>query len=128
MTCWACCWCGARSADADYLAQQTGYPGVRLEVASFKVSADSPQSLEVVEYATHAGGQSDTATNLAGNSHLCFRVDDIHAAYASFLARGVRFLSPPVPITAGPNQGGFGVYFYDPDGFTLELFQPPKEK
>jgi hypothetical protein len=56
---------------------------LRLEAASFKVSADSPQSLELVEYATHTGGSS-------------------------------------------PNQGGLALYFYDPDGFTLELFQPPR--
>jgi lactoylglutathione lyase len=116
-----------RSADADYLGAQTGYPGVRLEVASFKVSPDSPQSLEIAQYATHAGGSSDASTNLAGNAHLCFRVDDIQTVYDSFLAQGVRFRSSPVPITSGPNQGGLVVYFYDPDGFTLEMFQPPRE-
>jgi hypothetical protein len=31
-----------------------------------------------------------------------------------------------VTITAGPNAGGLVVYFYDPDGYTLELFQSPK--
>jgi catechol 2,3-dioxygenase-like lactoylglutathione lyase family enzyme len=33
--------------------------------------------------------------------------------------------SEPVTITAGANVGGLVVYFYDPDGYTLELFQPP---
>src|SRR5271165_2247555 len=42
-----------RSTDADYIGQQTGYPGVRLEAASFKVSLESRQSIEVVQYATH---------------------------------------------------------------------------
>lgn len=115
-----------RTADGAYLGEQTGYAGVRMEAASFKVSADSPQSLEIVQYLTHPGGPGNQATNVAGNSHLCFRVDDIQAVYKSFIAQGVRFRSPPVAITSGPNQGGFVVYFYDPDGFTFELFQPPR--
>jgi catechol 2,3-dioxygenase-like lactoylglutathione lyase family enzyme len=99
-----------------------------MEAASFKVSPDSEQSLEVVEYKSHAGGPGNQATNLAGNSHLCLRVDDIQAVYESLTAQGVRFRSPPVAITSGPNQGGFVVYFYDPDGFTFELFQRPPQK
>jgi hypothetical protein len=35
-------------------------------------------------------------------------------------------LSPgPVPITAGINRGAQALYLRDPDGFTIELFQPP---
>jgi catechol 2,3-dioxygenase-like lactoylglutathione lyase family enzyme len=112
--------------ESDYLGQQTGYQGVVLSVASFKVRPDSPQSLEVVQYLSQAGPPAETATNRAGNSHLCLTVDNLHACYQSLLARGVRFKSAPVAITAGPNTGGFVVYFFDPDGYTLELFQPPK--
>lgn len=39
---------------------------------------------------------------------------------------GVRFKSPaPNGITEGVNQGGYSIYFFDPDGITLELVQPP---
>ena len=48
------------------------------------------------------------------------------ACHADLKAKGVRFKSEPVSITAGPNAGGLVVYFYDPDGYTLELFQPPQ--
>jgi lactoylglutathione lyase len=34
-----------RSADADYLGRQTGYPGVRLEVASFQLAPDGRPGL-----------------------------------------------------------------------------------
>jgi lactoylglutathione lyase len=114
-----------RSADADYLGKQTGYPGVRLEAASFQLAPEGGLLLELVQYVTHAGAKTDPATNRAGNTHLCFRVDDIQRAYDSLLARGVRFRTPPVAITAGPNQGGFAVYLSDPDAYTIELFQPP---
>jgi catechol 2,3-dioxygenase-like lactoylglutathione lyase family enzyme len=114
-----------RSADADYLARQTGYPGVRLEAASFQLAPAGGLVLELVQYLTHAGAETDPATNRAGNTHLCFRVDDIRRAYDALLARGVRFRTPPVAITAGPNEGGFAVYLSDPDHYTIELFQPP---
>jgi len=111
--------------DNDYVGLQTGYPGVVLNVASFKVAHDSPQSLEVVQYMNHVGPPVETATNRAGNSHLCITVDDLRACYAELKAKGVEFKTEPVTITAGPNAGGLVVYFYDPDRYMLELFQPP---
>jgi len=114
------------SVTADYVAQQTGYPNVELNVASFKISPDSQQSMEVVQYMNHAGPPAEPATNQAGISHLCILVDDLKASYADLSAKGVHFKSQPVTITAGPNKGGLVVYFNDPDGYTLEMFQPPK--
>lgn len=111
--------------DNEYVALQTGFPGVVLNVASFKVSSESRQSLELVQYMNGAGPQAEMATNRPGSSHLCLTVNDLHACYASLKAQGVTFKSEPVVITSGPNAGGLVVYFYDPDGYTLELFQPP---
>jgi len=113
------------SVTADYVAKQTGYDSVELNVASFRVSPTSSQSLEVVQYMSNAGEPSDQSTNRSGNSHLCLLVDDLRAAYDDMLERGVTFKSEPVEITAGPNAGGLVGYFLDPDGYTLELFQPP---
>ena len=110
---------------ADYVAQQTGFPGVELSVASFQVSPQSRQSLEVVQYLNQAGPAADVGTNQPGSSHLCLLVDDLERCYADLQAAGVKFKSDPVTITAGPNKGGLVVYFFDPDGYALELFQPP---
>jgi len=112
------------SVKTDYVAAQTGYESVELNVASFKISSTSRQRLEVVQYMNHRGEVSDQSTNRAGNSHLCLLVDDLRACYENLKAQEVRFKSEPVTITAGPNKGGLVVYFYDPDGYTLELFQP----
>src|SRR3977135_1695946 len=79
--------------DNDYVASQTGYPGVVLNVASFKVSPDSAQSLEVVQYMNHAGVPAETATNRPGNSHLCITVNDLRACHADLKTKGVRFKS-----------------------------------
>jgi len=112
--------------DSEYVGLQTGYPGVVLNVASFQVAAGSPQSLEIVQYMNQSGPPVETAGNRPGASHLCLTVDDLRTCYAGLKAKGVRFKSEPVTITAGPNAGGLVVYFYDPDGYTLELFQIPE--
>ena len=115
-----------RTANADYVGRQTGCPGVCLEVASFQLGTGGRPTLELVQYMSHAAESAPPATNCAGQAHLCCEVDDIHRAYEVLRANGVRFRTEPVAITAGPNQGGFVVYLYDPDGFTIEFFQPAK--
>jgi len=111
--------------DENYVAQQTGYEKVKLSVASFRVQPDNEQSLEVVQYLNHVGEPADTSTNRPGNTHLCLLVDDLALAYDDLRAAGVEFRSEPVHITAGPNNGGLVVYFYDPDRYVIEMFQPP---
>jgi len=34
-------------------------------------------------------------------------------------------VTDPVTIDSGINDGGAAVYIRDPDGYTIELFQPP---
>lgn len=109
-----------------YVAKQTGYDGVKLSVASFRIRPDSPNSLEVVEYLNHTGEPADTSTNRPGGTHLCIVVDDLVAAYEQLTSQGVRFKSDPVEITAGPNRGGRVIYFFDPDNYVLEMFEPAK--
>jgi len=113
---------------ADYLATVTGFAGVRLRMAFLKLSADDPHVLELLEYASHRGEPTDRATNRPGNGHLCFKVDDIHAWHRTLTARGVHCISEPVRISAGINEGAFAVYLRDPDGFTIELYQPAPAK
>ncbi|MEC9008152.1 MAG: VOC family protein, partial [Planctomycetota bacterium] len=95
-----------------------------LNVASFRISPDCRQTMEVVQYMNHVGDPATTDTNRPGNSHLCLLVDDLMSAVAELSEAGVRFKSDPVEITAGPNAGGLVIYMKDPDGYTLELFQP----
>ena len=115
---------GRRTVADEYVGQQTGFPGVRLAVASFRTSADSPHSFELVQYLKYQANVVEPATNRPGTAHLCFRVDDLRHIYERLLTQGVRFRSTPVTITNGPNRGGHVIYLYDPDGFTVELFEP----
>ncbi len=111
-----------------YVAKQTGYEGVKLSVASFRVRPDSLNSLEIVEYLNHTGEPADTSTNRPGGTHLCIVVDDLEAAYEDLNSKGVRFKSDPVEITAGPNRGGKVIYFFDPDDYVLEMFEPARKE
>jgi catechol 2,3-dioxygenase-like lactoylglutathione lyase family enzyme len=58
-----------------------------------------------------------------GSTHICIDVPDLQAAYDDFRAKGIEFLAPPLHIDDGPLAGCSFVYFKDPNGVTLELFE-----
>ena len=113
-----------QTGTAPYLAAVTGFEGVRLEIALLQ-PADGGSMLELLQYASHPAPPTDRATNRPGNGHLCFKIDDLHAACAELRRRGVTLVSEPTEITAGTHAGGWAVYLRDPDGFTVELYQGP---
>ena len=84
----------------------------------------SDHILELFEYVQPRGQTVDMNTNNPGNSHLCFLVDDLQAAYEGLSAAGVEFKSPPVAVDVGANAGALAAYLVDPDGISVELFQP----
>ncbi len=113
-----------QTGTAEYLATITGFPGVRLEIALLR-TPDGGGMLELLQYVSHPAPPTERETNRPGNAHLCFKVSDVHQACEELERRGVRLISDPVEITAGVHKGGYAVYLRDPDGFTVELFQPP---
>lgn len=61
--------------------------------------------------------------NLAGLTHLSFRVDDVDATLAAVEAAGGRCLSA---TRIGDREFGWGAIFVtDPDGMRIELLQSP---
>jgi len=116
-----------RESRADYVADIVGYPGAVLQMAWLRHPSGGP-ILELLQYVEPAGRPVDTATPNPGTAHVCFGVPDIQATFERLRAAGVTFKSDgPVAITHGVNQGGYGIYFTDPDGITLELLQPRPE-
>jgi catechol 2,3-dioxygenase-like lactoylglutathione lyase family enzyme len=110
-----------------------GIPGAVLEVAQLAIPGVPPvrstHVLELVEYVTPRGRDvGRIEPNSVGAPHLALIVTDIHARYERMKDLGVEFRNPPVEITEGANVGGFGCYFHDPDGITLELHQPSNER
>jgi len=119
---------GTQVHDQPYTSVQVGFPNAVLKAARLTIDGIPPTRsghlLELIEYVNPRGEPTDTTTNRPGSAHLAFQVDDLPALYARLKSQGVRFKSEPVAIVAGPNQGGYTIYFYDPDGITLELVQP----
>lgn len=109
---------------APYLATVTGFTGVEIDVALLKSCPDDPHIIELLQYLSHPAEPTDRATNRPGNVHLCVRVDRIEDWHRKLFEAGVPVISKPARITAGVNQGAYAMYLRDPDGITIELYQP----
>ena len=110
-----------RIAKPEFASVVTGIPGAELRVVYVQAAS---YKLELIQYLAAQGEPIQPRTNRPGAAHLCFSVDDIDKAYADLTAQGVRVQSPPQLIPGGPNKDGRGIYFLDPDGFTIEFIQP----
>jgi catechol 2,3-dioxygenase-like lactoylglutathione lyase family enzyme len=108
-----------------YLQKITGFPDVHIRQAHLTLPGGGHQ-LELFEYVSPRGQPVRSRNCDPGNTHLAFVVDDLDAVYERLASRGVEFVSPPVTIDAGANVGAKGLYLRDPDGFTIELFEPAK--
>ena len=108
--------------DEPYLAQVTGYPGIRLDIALL-VEPNSRVMLELIEYPAGLGTPIDTATANPGTAHMCLVVDDVDAIYARARSAGHAAVNPPVTPTKGMWTGGRSIYLRDPAGIRVELVQ-----
>jgi catechol 2,3-dioxygenase-like lactoylglutathione lyase family enzyme len=113
-----------QTSGAGYLAL-TGYPGLEIATAFVEAPGDSVR-IELQEYRRVGDhGSREPGTAPVGSSHICLLVDDAAATLARAEAVGGRRVTDPVQIDSGINDGGAAVYLRDPDGYTIELFQPP---
>lgn len=115
-----------RVLDGNYLAGVTGYPGVKLDASIVELPGGA--ILELLDYQTEDKAPNDMGTANPGNVHLCLQVDDIDTLWQRAVAAGATPMSPePNLVTTGPNKGAKAGYLRDPDGITIELFQPPPQ-
>ena len=113
-----------RRYDEPYISEIIGYPGCSLEIALFRLPGTEVE-LELLRYYEPPPGRVDLETYNAGNAHLCLTVDDWDAAYARLQGLGAAFRhDAPVRQTAGEFEGSATVYLRDPDGITIELYEP----
>jgi glyoxylase I family protein len=104
------------------LERGVGVPGARLRQVSLWVGAHS--TMELIEYANRpASSTAPVPNNFLGAAHVCFKVEDVHAAKADLEGKGVRFYSDVNVVDDGPLAGWRWVYFSDPDGLALELVE-----
>ena len=74
---------------------------------------------------TGGAGRGDSGEGAARGltTHLAFEVDDLDSACARLDEHGVTLTGGPMPRGDGVTQ----VFFLDPDGYVLELFQWTRE-
>lgn len=107
-----------------YLAAIVGYPDADVTMAHLRLPG-AEQRLELFEYRAPRSAPRPLEPRNVGNAHICFVVSDLSSLYEHLVEQGVDMFSPPVEIDTGANKGGSGLYLRDPDGITVELFQPP---
>lgn len=115
----------------EYTEKLVGLPGARLKAALLKFASPAGPSghvIELVEYVHPKGVKLDGTPCNVGAAHMAFLTSDVHSMYERLNSKGVRFVSPPVAIASGINQGGYTCYLKDPDNFTLEMLQPPEAR
>jgi catechol 2,3-dioxygenase-like lactoylglutathione lyase family enzyme len=116
---------GTRDITNQYFRDIVGFPDCIVRAAWLRIPG-SDHKLELFEYVKPLGIAADMRTNNPGSAHIAFYAEDLHAAYEKLRSKGVRFRSPPIYIDAGASKGGHALYMLDPDGITVELYQPPK--
>jgi catechol 2,3-dioxygenase-like lactoylglutathione lyase family enzyme len=114
----------------EYTDKLVGLPGTHLKAALMKF-ADVPAGIsghviELVEYVTPKGEHPRPRPCDINAAHLAVITDNVEELHQRMVEAGGDFNSPPVAITSGINIGGFTCYMRDPDGFTIELMQPPQ--
>jgi catechol 2,3-dioxygenase-like lactoylglutathione lyase family enzyme len=109
-----------------YFREVVDFPDALVKGAFLRIPG-TEHRLELFEYLLPRGVPADVRTNNPGSAHICLFVEDLPSAYQELLSKGVRFRSPPVAMDEGPNAGGMALYMLDPDGITIELFQPPQK-
>jgi catechol 2,3-dioxygenase-like lactoylglutathione lyase family enzyme len=112
-------------AEGDGLATAVGVPGAKLTFAFLRFGETE---VELLSYDNDRDENFGRRNCDVGSPHLCLLVDDIEASYQDLKAKGVEFFAEPLHIEGGPLDGCSFVYFRDPDGITLELFEEAKAK
>lgn len=112
-----------RDATEEYLREMHGQPFTMVRMA-FLAIPNSDSMIELIEYQGVETRKPTYQPSDPSTGHLCFLVDDIHAVDARLRSAGCPGRSAdPIEITAGPNKGGWAVYFADPDGYPIEFIQ-----
>ncbi|MGW1345829.1 VOC family protein [Kribbella sp. NPDC002412] len=102
------------------LATAVGVPEAKLRFAFLRFGSCV---VELLHYDNDREDTYDRSNADVGSAHVCIDVPDLQAAYDDLRSKGVEFLAAPLHIDDGPLEGCAFVYFKDPNGVTLELFQ-----
>jgi catechol 2,3-dioxygenase-like lactoylglutathione lyase family enzyme len=110
--------------EGGYFAEIVGYPDCKVRMAHLSFPG-AGHRLELFEYERPEPIGAPGEPRTVGITHVCVLVPDINDVSERLAAAGVSLSTPPVYVTEGANEGGYGLYLRDPDGIIVELFQPP---
>lgn len=79
--------------------------------------------VELLEYKNPRGKKFDLTCNDIGAPHISFLVDDIDETYKKLSSMGYKSTTEPLSVDETTQPGAKTVYFYDPDGIVVEIFQ-----
>lgn len=111
-----------RVSNSPQLDRSLGVEGAELTIAFLEIGNTN---VELLEYHTQRETDYGLLNCDVGAVHICFEVDDIRSSIRRLEQEGVEFFAEPLFIDDGPLEGHTFVYFKDPDGMTLELFEAP---
>ncbi len=113
-----------REVDGGYICDIVGYQDVKMKLVFLRGGGEK---LELIQYIFPKGVAIDPESKNSGSMHLAYEVDDAHAWHKKLSEAGVKIRSAaPVLITSGAHKDWYSMYFYDPDGVSIEFMQPPK--
>lgn len=108
----------------DNLSRGAGVPNADLRFCMMKISN---VILEIIEWRSPQAKPALTDGPYIGGFHIAFEVPDIHAIRQALSGRGIQFTADPhrfAPEDGSPAiVGATFVYFSDPDGIGLEVYQ-----
>src|SRR5688572_1279225 len=111
-----------RILDAPYLREVLGLTFDQIRAVYLRIPGGG--FVELLEYRGIERFPAASRPCDYGAGHLCFYVDGIDEVFERLSGMGYAARSEAVvDITAGPNMGARSVYFADPDGYPVELFQ-----
>ncbi len=119
---------GAPASAVEHLAgpgigRLVGYPGVKVDRRWVRLAG--VVDVELLRYVDRGEDAYPPGTAHPGNVHVCLAVDDVASARHHALGCGAGAVGEGwIEVPTGPNAGARIAYVRDPDGVTVELFQP----
>lgn len=106
----------------DWTEAHLGVAGARLTLAVLQIGSNL--MLELFQYDRPHDKKSLPPRNCDnGGHHLALKVADIQEAVSFLRAKGLVVMEGPVTMETGPTAGLKWIYFLDPWGNQLELFE-----
>ncbi|MCC6241178.1 MAG: VOC family protein [Phycisphaerales bacterium] len=102
--------------------QITGYANAKIRIAGLK--APSHVIVCLMQYLNPPMQPRPQDNYYQGAAGIAFEVRDIESDYARLIAGGVHARSKPVTIIRDGKAIAKACYIHDPDGVTIELYQP----